>query len=133
MVKALVSAMAVALLAGCAGGIKSGDDSPSITYVVPRSYQIVYLRVQNQAGECLRAKNQYDVYASVDGDRQKGSVVVKGMLGTLEVARTDIEAIDKNHTRVRHTVWGRAPWDGEALQAMRQSVLMDTSVCSAYR
>src|SRR5690606_18443162 len=84
------------LLAGCALGIQPGSDSPSVSYTVPRSYQIVYLRVQNQADECLTGKNQYDVYAQVDPVTQSGTVSVRSPIGT-DVARTQIQAIDPSH------------------------------------
>lgn len=132
--KALVVGISVmVLMTGCAGGIKADGSSPSVTYTVPRSYQTVFLRLQNQADECLRAKNQYQVYANINPALESGSVSVKGPIGALEVARTDFKAIDKSHTQVTHTVWGIKPWDGSALQAMRQSVLMDSSVCVAYK
>ncbi len=121
------------MLSGCAVGVRPGGDSPSISYTVPRSYQTVYLRVQNQAGECLTGKNQYEVYAQVDPAMQAGTVTVRSPFLGGVVARSDIQAVDASHTRVTHTVWGRTPWDANALQAMRQSVLMDTSVCVAYK
>ncbi|NYT85936.1 BPTD_2524 family lipoprotein [Pollutimonas harenae] len=131
--KALLSGISVlAMLSGCVMGVQPGGDSPSVSYKVPRNYQIVYLRAQNQASECLTGKNQYDVYAQVDPDMQTGTVSVRSPLGAV-VARSDIKAIDASHTEVTHTVWGRTPWDEDALQAMRQSVLMDTSVCVAYK
>jgi|SRR5690554_1377220 hypothetical protein len=129
----LIGIVATALLSGCIAGIQPGDESPTVSYTVPRSYQTVYLRAQNQADECLRGKKQYDVYAQVDPAMQSGSVAVRSPLGGLEVARTDIKAIDAQHTQVTHTVWGRSPWDTGALNAMRQSILMDTSVCVVYR
>lgn len=128
----LAGAGVLALLSGCSLGIQPGGDSPSVSYTVPRSYQTVYLRAQNQAGECLTGKSQYDVYAQVDASMQTGTVSVRSPLGG-DVARTDIQAIDASHTRVTHTVWGRSPWDAGALNAMRQSILMDTSVCVAYK
>ncbi|MCC2595652.1 hypothetical protein LKR43_04780 [Pusillimonas sp. MFBS29] len=131
-VKALVSGIGVlAMLSGCVG-IEPDGSSPSVSYTVPRNYQIVYLRAQNQAGECLTGKNQYDIYAQVDPDMQTGTVIVRSPLGGV-VARSDIRAIDASHTEVTHTVWGHPPWDNGALQAMRESVLMDTSVCVAYK
>jgi len=129
----LISIGAAALLAGCIGGIQPGDESPTVSYTVPRSYQTVYLRAQNQADECLRGNKHYDVYAQVDPAMQTGSVAVRSPLGGLEVARTDIKAIDSKHTQVTHTVWGPSPWDRGALSAMRQSIMMDTSVCVVYR
>ncbi|MGB3288941.1 MAG: hypothetical protein WBA83_06665 [Burkholderiaceae bacterium] len=129
----LIGIGAAVLLAGCVGGIHPGDQSPSVSYTVPRNYQTVYLRAQNQADECLRGSKHYDVYAQVDPAMQSGSVAVRSPLGGLEVARTDIKAIDAKHTQVTHTVWGPSPWDQGALNAMRQSVMMDTSVCVVYR
>ncbi|WP_143705223.1 BPTD_2524 family lipoprotein [Pollutimonas nitritireducens] len=132
--KALVISMGAAvLLTGCALGIQSDGNSPSVSYSVPRSYQTVYLRAQNQAAECLTAKKQYDVYAQVDPALQTGLVAVRSHLGNIEVARTEIKAIDGKNTQVTHTVWGRAPWDESALEAMRHSIRMDTSVCVAYK
>lgn len=129
----IISIGAAALLSACAIGIQPGDDSPSVSYTVPRSYQTVYLRAQNQAGECLRGKKQYDVYAQVDPGLQTGTVSVRGPMQSTEVARTDIKAIDAKHTQVTHTVWGRSPWDIKALDAMRESIRMDTSICVAYK
>lgn len=132
--KARVIGIAAAVfMSGCTMGIQPGGDSPSVSYTVPRSYQTVYLRTQNQAGECLRGKEQYDVYAQVDPLMQSASVAVRGPLGGVEVARTDIQAVDAKHTRVTHTVWGPSPWDERALAAMRHSVLIDTSVCVVYK
>lgn len=129
----VVSIGCAALLSGCAMGIQPGGESPSVSYTVPRSYQTVYLRAQNQADECLRGKKQYDVYAQVDPVMQTGTVSVRGPFSSIEVARTEIKAIDARHTEVKHTVWGRSPWDVSALNAMRQSIRMDTSMCIAYK
>jgi hypothetical protein len=114
-------------------GIQPNGDSPSVSYTVPRSYQIVYLRAQNQADECLRGKHQYDVYAQVEPAQQMGVVSVRGPMGGAEVARTEIKAIDARQTQITQTVWGRAPWDQAALNAMRESIVMDTSVCVVYK
>lgn len=129
----MISMGAAALLSGCAMGIGPGDDSPSVSYTVPRSYQTVYLRAQNQAGECLRGKKQYDVYAQVDPGLQTAVVSVRGPMHSIEVARTDIKAVDSKHTQVTHTVWGHSPWDVKALDAMRESIRMDTSICVVYK
>lgn len=128
-----ISLSAAALLSGCTIGIQPGGDSPSVSYAVPRSYQTVYLRAQNQADECLRGKKQYDVYAQVDPALQTAQVSVRGPLQGIEVARTEIKAIDAKNTQVTHTVWGRSPWDQNALNAMRESIRMDTSICVAYK
>lgn len=132
--KALVISLgAVVLMSGCTMGIQPGGDSPSVSYTVPRSYQTVYLRAQNQADECLRGKKQYDVYAKVDPALETASVSVRGPMQSIEVARTEIKAVDARHTQVTQTVWGRSPWDRDALAAMRESIRMDTSVCVAYK
>jgi hypothetical protein len=128
---AIISAI---VLSGCALGVQSGGTSPSVTYTAPRPYQTVYLRVQSQAELCLRGnKDQYDVYAEIDPVSQAGSVSVRGPLSDAVLARTDIKAVDHGNTQVTHTVWGHKPWDEAALSAMRRSVMLDTSVCVAYK
>jgi hypothetical protein len=121
-----------AMLSGCALGIHPGDNSPSVSYTVPRSFQMVFLRAQNQAQECLRGKGEYKVHARVDPATRSGIVSVQGPLAN-EVARTDFKATDEKHTQVTQTVWGHSPWDANALDAMRESVRMDTSICFAYK
>lgn len=127
---AIISAI---VLSGCALGVQSDGTSPSVTYTAPRPYQDVYLRVQNQADLCLRGKKQYDVYAEIDAASQTASVFVRGPLSDVVVVRTEIRAVDQSHTQVTHTVWGHPPWDEGALSAMRRSVMLDTSVCVAYK
>jgi hypothetical protein len=121
------------LLSGCAIGIQAGGDSPSVSYNVPRSYQIVFLRAQNQANECLRGKDAYSVDAQVDPVTQSGVVSVVAPLGRAVVARTELKATDAQHTQVTQTVWGHHPWDINALHAMHESIRLDTSVCFAYQ
>lgn len=132
MVKNLLTGCALALmLGGCAMGIKPG--SPSVSYTVPRDYQTVYLRAQNQAAECLRGASGYEVVARIDAATHTGEVAVQEPLAGAVMARTAIKAVDARHTEVTHTVSGHRPWDLNGLDAMRQSVLMDTSVCVAYK
>ncbi|HEY9280356.1 MAG TPA: hypothetical protein VIP51_09815 [Eoetvoesiella sp.] len=128
-----VVVVAAVSVAGCSMGIQPGGEAPSVTYTVPRSYQTVFLRAQNQADECLRGKSQFAVRTQVDAAQQSGVVSVVGPLGNAEVARTELKAVDAQHTQVTQTVWGRSPWDANALNAMRESVRMDTSVCVAYQ
>lgn len=123
----------VVSLAGCSVGIQSGGDSPSVSYTVPHNYQTVFLRAQNQAEECLRGKSQFRVETKVDAAEQSGVVSVVGPLGGAELARTELKAVDTQHTQVIQTVWGHSPWDRNALDAMRESVRLDTSVCFAYK
>lgn len=122
-----------ALLSGCAMGIQADGSSPTVTYTVARGYQTVYARAQDQANQCLRGKNQYKVDAWLDPAAKSGEVSVYAPLGGAQVARTEFKALDAQHTQVVQTVWGYAPWDQSALQAMRESVRMDTSVCLVYR
>lgn len=122
-----------ALLAGCSIGIKPGDDSPSVSYVIPRSYQMVFLRAQNQAQECLRGKGEFVVKAQVEPTTQSAVVAVRAPLGGNDMARTEIQATDERHTQVVQTVWGHGKWNLNALHAMEQSVRSDTSMCFAYK
>lgn len=123
---------AAVLLTACSIGIQPDGNSPSVTYTVPYSYQTVFLRAQNQASECLSGKNQFAVHTEVDAAEQSGVVWVAGPLSA-EVARTELKAIDARSTQVTQTVWGQKPWDVHALKAMHESVLLDTSVCVAYK
>jgi hypothetical protein len=132
--KSLIASCGFALaLGGCAVGIHPGDDSPSVSYTATNSYQTVYLRVQNQAAECLRGNGGFAVVANVDPATQAGEVLVKEDITGAVMARTVLKAVDDRHTQITHTVSGHRPWDVNALHAMRESVLMDTSVCFAYK
>ncbi|MEO6984369.1 MAG: hypothetical protein ABI155_03405 [Paralcaligenes sp.] len=121
-----------ALLSGCAIGIQPGQ-SPSDSYTVARDYQTVYKRAEDQADQCLRGKNAYSVQATLNQDARSGVVSVVAPLGAAVVARTELKAIDATHTQVSQIVWGYTPWDKNALDAMRESVRMDTTVCFAYK
>lgn len=120
------------LLSGCAVGIQPGV-SPSVSYSVARDYQTVYQRARDQAEQCLRGKNQFAVRASLNPDTRSGVVAVLNSFGSDAVARTELKAIDAQHTQVTQAIWGRTPWDKAALDAMQESVRMDTSVCFAYK
>ncbi len=133
MQKPLISLSVLFALTGCAGGIQSDGSSPSLSYTVPRHYQMVYLRAQNQAEQCLRGEGHMVVRVNIDPTAQSGVVSVQDPISGTEVARTELKAVDVRHTEVKHTVWGRHPWDIDALNAMRQSVRMDISTCFAYR
>ncbi|MBV6303408.1 hypothetical protein KVP10_00840 [Candidimonas humi] len=122
--------LAAGLLSGCAIGIQG--NSPTISYTVPRDYLTVYHRAEDQAQKCLRGQNAYNVRGKLDRASRSGSVDVLAPLGDSTVARTQFQALDAGHTRVIQTVWGRSIWDAKALRAMRESVFMDTSVCTAY-
>lgn len=122
--------LAAGLLSGCAMGIQG--DSPTVSYTVPRDYLTVYHRAQDQAQKCLRGENAYSVQGKLDRASRSGSVDVVAPLGGKVMAHTRFQALDAGHTRVTQTVWGKALWDSKALAAMRESVLMDTSECTAY-
>jgi len=120
-------------LAGCAVGIQPDGSSPSVSYTVPRDYQTVYLRAQNQASECLRGQSSFEVRSEVDPVAQTGRVSVVDPLTDIEVARTSVKAQDARNTQVEQVVWGRGSWDLNALHAMRESIILDDSVCFAYK
>jgi hypothetical protein len=130
MIRSGVVFVAALVLSGCALGIN--QNSPKVSYTVPRDYRTVFLRAQNQANECLRGKDNYTVRAQVDPSTQAGEIDVVAPFGGSVVARTELRATDARHTHVTQTVWGHQPWDAQALAAMRQSVILDTSVCFAY-
>ena len=131
--KTLSTAVAIVMiLSGCTTRLQPEDDSPTLSYEVPRSYQTVFLRAQNQAQECLRGQQQYTVQTDVNAEERSGVISVVSPVLENEVARTELKAVDDQHTAVKHVVWGRAPWGEDALYAMRKSVMMDTSVCVAY-
>ncbi len=123
---------AAALLSGCAIGIQPGQ-SPSVSYTVARDYQTVYSRAEDQADQCLRGKNAYTVQATLNRDTRSGVVAVVAPLGAAVVARTELKAVDAQHTQVSQIVWGRTPWDKAALDAMHESVRLDTTICFAYK
>jgi len=125
--------MAAALLSGCALGIQPDGSSPSESFQVARSYQTVFLRAENQAQECLRGASDFKVIAKVDPATQTGLVSVADPLTGVEVARTELKALDARNTQVTQTVWGRAPWDLGALHAMGESVRADVSMCIVYQ
>lgn len=130
--KAWTAALAMGLLAGCALGIQEGS-SPTVSYTVPHSYQVVYMRAEHQARECQRGGSTTTVKSQVDPAMRSGVVsVVDPILGT-EVARTVLKAVDAQHTEVVQTVSGRGSWNLDALNAMEQSIRMDASVCFVYK
>lgn len=123
--------LAAGLLSGCAMGIQQG--SPSVSYTVARDYLTVYRRAEDQAQKCLRGQNAYSVRGRLDRTSRSGRVDVVAPLGGAVMARTQLQAVDAQHTRVTQSVWGRLVWDPKALDAMHESVRLDTSVCTVYR
>ena len=123
--------LAAGLLSGCAVGVN--ENSPTVSYTVPRDYLTVYHRAEDQAQKCLRGENAYSVRGRLDRASRSGSVDVVAPLDATVMARTQFQALDDGRTRVTQSVWGRLVWDRKALDAMRASVFMDTSMCTAYR
>lgn len=124
---------AALLLAGCSMGIRSDGSSPSVTYTVPHSYQVVYMRVQHQANECQPGTGSYNVRGEIDSVMRTGVVSVADPILGIEVAHTNLKAIGDNHTEVTQVVSGSGSWNQDALNAMQQSVRMDVSVCFVYK
>lgn len=138
--------LATTLIAGCAVGIKSDGSSPSVSYTVPHSYQVVYMRARHQASECqgshsalnkfgtdYKDDKTFKVVSTIDPDMQSGVVSVQDPITGTEVARTTLKAVDAKHTEVSQIVAGSGSWNQDALNAMQQSVRMDTSVCFVYK
>lgn len=131
--KAWLAALAAGLLAGCAMGIQPDGSSPSVTYTVPYSYQVVYMRAEHQARECQRGNSTVEVRGRIDPDMRSGVVSATDPILGIEVARTSLKAVDAQHTEVVQTVSGRGSWNQDALNAMQQSIRMDASVCFVYK
>lgn len=124
---------AALLLAGCALGIRSDGSSPSVTYTVPHSYQVVYMRAQHQAKECQYGDSAYDVQGQIDATMLTGVVSVTDPILGIEMARTTLKSVDAQHTEVTQVVSGQGSWNHDVLNAMEQSVRMDASVCFVYK
>lgn len=144
--KSWILVLATTLIAGCATGIRSDGSSPSVTYTVPHNYQVVYMRARHQASECQgsqTALNKFDsnfkddsifkVESTINPDMQSGVVSVQDPITGTEVARTTLKAVDAKHTEITQVVSGNGSWNHDALNAMQQSVRMDTSVCFVYK
>lgn len=124
--------LATSLLAGCALGIRNDGSSPTVSFTVPHSYQVVYMRAENQARECQRGQSTTEVRARVDPDMRSGVVSIVDPIIGVEYARTTLKAVDAKHTEVVQTVSGQGSWNQDALNAMEQSIRMDASVCHVY-
>ncbi|HUH88027.1 MAG TPA: hypothetical protein VL003_08220 [Pusillimonas sp.] len=131
--KSWMAFSAVLLLAGCSLGIRSDGSSPSVTYTVPHSYQVVYMRAQHQANECQYGNSTYNVQSNIDSTMRTGVVSVTDPVLGIEVARTTLKSVDTQHTEVTQTVSGKGSWNQDVLNAMQQSVRMDASVCFVYK
>lgn len=131
--KAWTAVPAAILLAGCAMGIQTDGSSPSVTYTVPHSYQVVYMRAAHQANECQYGDSAVKVQSRIDPDMGSGVVSVVDPITGIELARTSLKAVDARHTEVMQIVAGRGSWNQDVLNAMQQSVRMDASVCHVYK
>lgn len=131
--KSWLASLAALLLAGCSMGIQPDGSSPSVTYTVPHSYQVVYMRVQHQANECQYGPSKYNVEGELDSTMRTAVVSVIDPIAGFTVARTTLRAIDAQNTELTQVVWGRGSWNQDVLNAMQQSVRMDASVCFVYK
>jgi len=104
-----------------------------VTYTVPHSYQVVYMRAQHQANECQYGNSTYNVQSNIDSTMRTGVVSVTDPVLGIEVARTTLKSVDTQHTEVTQTVSGKGSWNQDVLNAMQQSVRMDASVCFVYK
>lgn len=123
---------ALAVLAGCAAGTRA-PQAMNENYTVPRNFQTTYMRAQHQTLECLTNRSRYEVYATVDSAMQRATVLVRDAATGDEVARTEVQSLDARHTQVTHTAVGGDRWGAAAVDAMRRSIMSDTTVCATYR
>lgn len=91
------------------------------------------MRAQHQTLECLTNRSRYEVYATVDSAMQRATVLVRDAATGNEMARTEVQAHDARHTQVTHTTVGGDRWGAAAVDAMRRSIMSDTTVCATYR
>jgi len=131
--KAWTAVLATSVLAGCALGIQTDGSSPSVTYTVPYSYQVVYMRAAHQANECQYGNSEVKVQSRIDPAMNTGVVSVLDPILGVEMARTTLKAVDARHTEVMQIVPGRGAWNQDVLNAMQQSIRMDASVCHVYK
>lgn len=131
--KAWTTVLATSLLAGCALGIQTDGSSPSVTYTVPYSYQVVYMRAAHQANECQYGNSEVKVQSRIDPAMNTGVVSVLDPITGVEMARTSLKAVDARHTEVVQIVSGRGSWNQDVLNAMQQTIRMDASVCHVYK
>lgn len=131
--KAWTTVLATSLLAGCALGIQTDGSSPSVTYTVPYSYQVVYMRAAHQANECQYGNSEAKVQSRIDPAMNTGVVSVVDPITGVEMARTSLKAVDARHTEVVQIVSGRGSWNQDVLNAMQQTIRMDASVCHVYK
>ena len=131
--KVWMAVLATSVLAGCALGIQADGSSPSVTYTVPYSYQVVYMRAAHQANECQYGNSEVKVHSRIDPAMNTGVVSVLDPISGAEMARTTLKAVDARHTEVVQIVAGRGSWNQDVLNAMQQSIRMDASVCHVYK
>ena len=143
--KKIAAVMALVALSGCAMGIQ--NNSPSVSFEVDKPAKTVHARALDQANACMRGENkmdnnannfnrrqsEFDVREQVDASGQQGEVTVVVPLNSAVMARTSWRALGPQRTAVTQTVWGQGSWDGKTLTAMKESILMDASVCTVYK
>ncbi|NYT70319.1 BPTD_2524 family lipoprotein [Pusillimonas noertemannii] len=131
--KAWSAVLAMGLLGGCALGIQTDGSSPNVTYTVPHTYQVVYMRAAHQANECQYGNSTVKVRSRIDPAMSTGVVSVIDPITGVEMARTSLKAVDAKHTEVVQIVSGHGSWNQDVLNAMQQSIRMDASVCHVYK
>lgn len=130
MLKAIAMAAAVALLTGCAAGIRPGVDFPSQTFEVSLPYQEAHRRADAAARQCFPGML---VTGVVYTDKPAGNVRQFGADATTMVEDIEIEGMGADTSKVTITVWGVGVWDEHQMDAMRQSIETGSPVCRQYQ
>jgi hypothetical protein len=131
-VKRWLPVCALTMLAGCSVGM-SGGSGLSGSFDAPVDYRRAYQSAHEQAETCLLGNGGYKIEGGLEASRRAGLVsVVPKLLGSGEMARVELSAIDDAHTRVNVSMWGEGIWDASAMRAMRDAVNFGVASCTTY-
>lgn len=130
-----VAAVAVAAtLAGCASlGVKPGS-SPSLSFTAPVAFDTAYQSALRQTKLCLLGNGgdtAYSLRTQVDDASHTADVNVQAPWGPwLSVVHLEGEGPKSTHVTV--TMWGKSPWDINAINAMHDAVTYTQAGCVSY-
>src|SRR5690606_26082349 len=89
--KAWSAVLAMGLLGGSALGVRTDGGSTNVTYTVPHTYQVVYMRAAHQANECKYGTSAVKVRCSITPAMSTGVVSVVDPITGIEMARTSLK------------------------------------------
>lgn len=127
----LAALLSIALLTGCAIGIKPGQ-SPSAQMTVPFDVQTVYDRALAQTRYCLVTEDNFPVKASLSSDRRSGQIEVLMSFTHSVLSKVEMQAVTNSSTRVDIQMWGENVWDQTAIDAMKAAIEFGTPSCVNY-